>query len=146
MTTKRTRFDRRRKILVAPGREPDEIDAMLVSMREQMPNWEAPTIHCRRCGRDLPPADFRYGERAKAAPTCLSCASEWRPRASEGVRAIRSAEKPKRPLAPFVAYRRAISAQIRWEQDEVEFQAYWVRMEKEAANDNGVLDPAEIEC
>lgn len=106
MTTKRSRFDRKKKLLVAPGREPDEIDEMLAAMRDNLANWPAPAIKCRVCKRDLPITSYKFGERSKATPICLACAAAWRPKASVAVRAIVSAEKPKPPLAALVAYRR----------------------------------------
>ena len=153
MTTKRTRFDRRKKPLVAPGRVPDEIDEMLATMRRN-DTFSPPTINCRRCGRDKPAADFKPGERSRAEPTCLSCCAAWLPRASEDVRAIVSAEKPKPPLAPLVAYRRGIviaeesAAEDAYFTELDRLAAGWAEQEAEwekwrAANDN-TLDPDDF--
>lgn len=153
MTSKRTRFQRKKRLLVAPGRQIDEVDHVIAAVRANTVVGAA-TLQCRICDRGLPLAAFKLGEQSKPEPTCMECASRFLRRPPAAVMAV-EALAPVRPLSLFVAYRRkvvedeedaAYEEQFRRAMEDADGSlAAWV-LEEQERNPGYALDQDENEC
>lgn len=127
-------------ILIAPGRELDELDAIMEQVRANS-TIVKPLLRCDRCKTDKKASYFARSERRKIKPVCFACAGAGLQKAPQWVREAEAAEVPIKPLSGITAYRRAIAVA---EEDAAKAKERAAKAEEDAAAD-AAIEGMEIE-